>query len=81
MVSQFYYSSFKGLRLTGRVKFTYALLIPLTFVLIAIEPPVVLFALFGSFALSGPAASLWRRARGRTLPPPPADIPGAESHG
>jgi CDP-diacylglycerol--serine O-phosphatidyltransferase len=67
MVSQFYYSSFKGVNLTGRVRFTYALLIPLTFVIIAVEPPAVLLALFGGFALSAPLQWLVRARR------PPAD--------
>jgi CDP-diacylglycerol--serine O-phosphatidyltransferase len=63
MVSRFYYSSFKGLNLTGRVRFTYALLIPLTFVIIAVEPPAVLLALFGVFALSAPLQWLFRLKR------------------
>jgi CDP-diacylglycerol--serine O-phosphatidyltransferase len=65
MVSRFYFSSFKGVQLTGRVRYTSAALIPLAFVVIAIEPPAVLFALFGSFALSAPTAWLWRRVRRR----------------
>lgn len=65
MVSQFYYSSFKGLQLTGRVRFTYAILIPLVFVVISIEPPLVLFLLFGGFALSAPLMAAWRRLRRR----------------
>lgn len=74
MVSRFYYSSFKGLKLTGRVRYGYALLVPLAFVVIAAEPPVVLLALFGAFALSAPLAWLWRRLRRRpTLPGPPAE--------
>jgi CDP-diacylglycerol--serine O-phosphatidyltransferase len=73
MVSRFYYSSFKGVTLTGRVRFTYAILIPLTFVVIFMEPPAVLLALFGAFALSAPSAWLWRRLRRRPVasaPPP-----------
>ena len=65
MVSRFYYSSFKGVELTRRVRSAYALLIPLAFVLIALYPPIVLPALFGSFALSAPAMWLWRRLRRR----------------
>jgi CDP-diacylglycerol--serine O-phosphatidyltransferase len=63
MVSKFYYSSFKGLNLTGRVRFTYALLIPLTFVIVAVEPPAVLLTLFGVFALSAPLQWLFRSKR------------------
>ena len=69
MVSRFNYSSFKGVTLTGRVRFTYAILIPLTFVVISIEPPIVLLALFGGFAVSAPGLWLWRRLRRRPAPP------------
>jgi CDP-diacylglycerol--serine O-phosphatidyltransferase len=63
MVSRFYYSSFKGGKLTGRVRFTSAILIPLVFVVIALEPPLVLLALSGSFAASAPLVWLWRKIR------------------
>ena len=74
MVSRFYYSSFKGQGVapTSRVRFTYAILIPLTFVVIAIEPPLVLLILFGGFALSAPSVWLYRRLTRRTGAPPPA---------
>jgi CDP-diacylglycerol--serine O-phosphatidyltransferase len=65
MVSRFYYSSFKGFKLTGRVQFTYAILIPLVFVVISLNPPVVLLALFGTFALSAPCVAAWRKLRRR----------------
>jgi CDP-diacylglycerol--serine O-phosphatidyltransferase len=73
MVSRFYYSSFKGVNLTGRVRFTYALLIPLAFVIIAVEPPAVLLTLFGVFALSAPLQWLFRSRRrpAEGGPPPP----------
>jgi len=35
------------------------------FALIAIDPPVVLFALFAGFAISAPLIWLWRRVRRR----------------
>ena len=73
MVSRIYYSSFKGVKLTGRVRFTYAILIPLAYVVISFDPPVVLLALFGSFALSAPCAVVWRRLRRR--PPVAAGKP------
>jgi CDP-diacylglycerol--serine O-phosphatidyltransferase len=74
MVSRFYYSSFKGVNLTGRVRFTYALLIPLAFVIIAVEPPAVLLGLFGAFALSAPVMWLVRpRRRPAEGAPPPAN--------
>ncbi len=70
MVSRFYYTSFKGVKLTGRVRFTYAILIPLVYVVISFNPPVVLLALFGTFALTAPCAAAWRKLRRR--PPPGA---------
>jgi CDP-diacylglycerol--serine O-phosphatidyltransferase len=63
MVSRFNYYSFKQVNLGGRVPFAYIVLIPLAFVLIAFNPPVVLFALFGVYALSGPALWVWQRFR------------------
>ena len=65
MVSRFYYSSFKGVQITGRVRITSVGLIPLTFVVISMEPPVVLLAIFATFALSAPTVWLWRRLRPR----------------
>ena len=71
MVSRFSYSSFKVVQLTGRVRFTYAFVIPLTLVVIAAEPPLVLLALACGFALSAPLTWAWRRLRRRT------PLPGA----
>lgn len=60
MVSRFAYSSFKGLNLTARVRFNLAILIPLSFILIALDPPLVLFLLAATFALSAPFVWLFR---------------------
>ena len=57
MVSRFGYPSFKQFDLDKRVRFVYLLLVPLTFVLIAIDPPTMLLSVFGTYALSAPA--LW----------------------
>ena len=65
MVSRFYYTSFKVVHLTGRVRFAYAILIPMVFVVIAVYPPVVLLVLFGAFALSAPCVAIYRRLRRR----------------
>jgi CDP-diacylglycerol--serine O-phosphatidyltransferase len=62
MVSRFSYYSFKEINLGGRIPFGYIALVPLTFVLIAIKPPVMLFILFGLYALSGPVWWLVRRS-------------------
>lgn len=63
MVSRLAYYSFKEFSPKDRISFTAAFVIPLTFVLIALDPPTVLFALAGTYALSGPAVAVWRRRR------------------
>ena len=55
MVSNFPYYSFKSIDLRSRVSFAYLLLIPLILALISLEPPLVLFLMFLSYAISGPA--------------------------
>jgi CDP-diacylglycerol--serine O-phosphatidyltransferase len=65
MVSRFPYYSFKEVQARGRISFTYVFVIPLTFVLIAMDPPTVLFTIGVIYALSGPALALWRRERRR----------------
>jgi CDP-diacylglycerol--serine O-phosphatidyltransferase len=62
MVSNFPYYSGKDLNLTRRVKFAYVLIIPLIFMVISLNPPVVLFGLFFAYAMSGPALALARRS-------------------
>jgi CDP-diacylglycerol--serine O-phosphatidyltransferase len=69
MVSRFAYWSFKGVSPRGRISFAYVLIIPLIFVLIAIDPPRVCFALASIYASSGIVIAVWRRWRrqsGRT---------------
>ena len=61
MVSSIAYYSFKEFSPRGRISFTYVFIIPLTFVLIALDPPKVLFALASLYALSGLVVALWRR--------------------
>jgi CDP-diacylglycerol--serine O-phosphatidyltransferase len=39
------------------------LAIPLVFMIISIDPPLVLLLIFGTYALSGPAFWYWRRRR------------------
>jgi len=63
MVSSFPYYSFKEVHARGRISFTYVFVVPLTFVLIAMDPPLVLFSIGIAFALSGPAVSAWRALR------------------
>ncbi len=79
MVSSIRYRSFKDLDLKGRVPFVAVLAVVLLFVLVSIDPPQVLFALFAGYALSGPvmAAARWRRLRRS----PAARPPGARGGG
>ncbi len=61
MVSRFPYRSFKD-RATGeRVRYSKLLLVPLVIALIAIKPSVVLFTMFGVYALSGPVGWSWAK--------------------
>jgi CDP-diacylglycerol--serine O-phosphatidyltransferase len=63
MVSPFTYDSFKNIHMSGRISFTYALALPLIFIMVAVNPPLVLFGLAFVYALSGCGVSLWRRQR------------------
>ncbi len=72
MVSRFGYYSFKDINLGGHIPFRYFLLVPLAFALIAVKPAVMLFVLFGLYALSAPGWWLIRRLRRK-----PAAVPAA----
>jgi CDP-diacylglycerol--serine O-phosphatidyltransferase len=63
MVSNFNYNSFKGVDFKGRVPFVSMLAVVLVFVVISIEPPIVLLLLFSIYGFSGPAAWLWSKVR------------------
>lgn len=76
MVSRFPYRSFKDRAAGERVRYSRLLLVPIVIALIAIDPPVVLFLLFGGFALSGPLAWSWARLRRR-----PREATGAPRDG
>lgn len=60
MVSNFRYFSFKNVSLGENVPFAYVILIPLVFMLIALDPPRVLLLLFLGYTISGPALTIWR---------------------
>ena len=60
MVSNLKYLSFKGLDKNRRVPFVAMLLTVLIFVVVTIDPPVVLFALALTYMLMGPFYWLWR---------------------
>ena len=61
MVSNLRYYSFKSINLSRPVSFAYLLLIPLIIAMISLNPPLVLFLLALSYALSGPI--LWASGR------------------
>lgn len=63
MVINIKYHSFKGLGAEGRVPFFVIIGVVLVFFLITIDPPKVLLAIFGLYALSGPVFGLWRRLK------------------
>lgn len=75
MVSRFSYYSFREVHPRGRISFTYVFVIPLTFVLIAMDPPTVLFTIGVIYALSGPALAVWRRQRRRVGRSRPTEKP------
>jgi CDP-diacylglycerol---serine O-phosphatidyltransferase len=58
MVSNIRYHSFKQFDLKGRVPFMAVIIVVPVFVLIAIEPPIVLFSLAAIYAVSGPILTL-----------------------
>ncbi|MFN5745903.1 MAG: CDP-diacylglycerol--serine O-phosphatidyltransferase [Methylococcaceae bacterium] len=60
MVSNFRYYSFKDIDLHGRVSFLWAILIMLVFAFMFTNPPLVLFVLFATYAVSGPVLTLGR---------------------
>jgi CDP-diacylglycerol--serine O-phosphatidyltransferase len=67
MVSRFRYYSFKSLPMgeRDRVPFLWVLLGVLVLVLLMVDPPRVLFAVFTLYLLSGPVVTLWGRAAHR----------------
>ncbi|MBY5970131.1 CDP-diacylglycerol--serine O-phosphatidyltransferase [Halomonas denitrificans] len=63
MVSNIRYYSFKDVDLKGPVPFVVLLAIVLGFVVISIEPSVMLLLLFGTYVASGPALALMRKLK------------------
>jgi CDP-diacylglycerol---serine O-phosphatidyltransferase len=63
MVSRFSYPSFKQFDLDRRIRFAYMILVPVFFVLIAIDPPTMLLSMFATYALSAPVLWVGRRIR------------------
>lgn len=65
MVINVPYHSFKGIDFKGRVPFLTMFLVTMLFVVIAMDPALVLFLMASSYACSGPIAYLWRFVSGK----------------
>lgn len=65
MVSNIKYYSFKQIDFKGRVPFAVIVLLLMIFSVIFIDPPKVLFAIFLTYTISGPAWALKRRLKVR----------------
>lgn len=69
MVSNLRYYSGKDINLRRSVPFVAVLLVVLAFVLISIDPPQVLFAVFAGYALSAYGMWLWHWRKSKAEPP------------
>jgi CDP-diacylglycerol--serine O-phosphatidyltransferase len=58
-VSTVRYRSFKDLDLRGRVSFLFVILMALLIVLISYNAPLILFAIFTGYTISGPLMTIW----------------------
>jgi len=67
MVSNTRFSSFKELNLKDKVPFVTLLIVVLIFVIITIEPAMILFGIFLSYAISGPVLTLLSLKKTRAL--------------
>ena len=67
MVSNVRYYSFKTLDLKGKVPFVAMLIVVLIFVLISIDPPLVLWGVFLIYAISGPVLTIVLLLRHRRM--------------
>ncbi len=65
MVSNFRYNSFKEIDFQGKIPFIVAVVVMLGFAVLFLQPPLVLFLLFLSYAISGPVLTVARRRRTR----------------
>ncbi len=65
MVSNVRFNSFKELDLKGRVPFVMTLAIVVVVAAVSYDPPIVLFAVFAIYAVSGPCMTLVQIRRRR----------------
>jgi CDP-diacylglycerol--serine O-phosphatidyltransferase len=68
MISRFAFNSFKYVNAGAKVRFTYIVLVPLAFIFIFLHLPTSLLVIFGLYALSAPAAWVYRKLRRRSRP-------------
>ena len=80
MVSSFRYSHLLNQFVRGRRTVSHLVMVVVGIALAAVLKEVVLPLGFGAYALSGPAAGLYRRIRGRR-PPKPSEPPSDEARG
>jgi CDP-diacylglycerol--serine O-phosphatidyltransferase len=71
MVSNLRFYSGKDINLRRSVPFMVVIMMALSFTLVALDPPVVLFLLFLGYGLSGYGHWLWSRLGKKDQPPPP----------
>ena len=69
MVSNIRYHSFKQVDFRGKVPFVVIVAVMLAFAVILSEPPLVLFAIFFTYSLSGPLLAVQRRLKKRDAKP------------
>jgi len=69
MVSNIRYHSFKQVDFRGRVPFFVIVAVMLAFAVILSEPPLVLFAIFFAYTLSGPVLAVKRQLKKRRVNP------------
>ncbi|HEY8025664.1 MAG TPA: CDP-diacylglycerol--serine O-phosphatidyltransferase [Burkholderiaceae bacterium] len=78
MVSNVPFYSFKDVNFRKVVPFISIFVIVLIFVLISLDPPVILFGLFVLYGLSGYGALVWRFAKGKPVSIVQTDIDSLE---
>lgn len=63
MVSSFRYHSFKEVDWKGKVPFLSLLLMVLIVIMVAVNPPIVLFPAFSIYLISGPISTFYQRSK------------------
>ena len=65
MMSNFHYPSFKQIDLSRRVPFGNLIFISVVLIIVALNPPIVIFSMFFVYTTSVPIFWLWRQIRRR----------------